>query len=71
MTDVDVMFTNQRVFKGDRVRTEVFSWMRDNCGGWHAWGMVDRDPDDGFAGETFQFRKPAHALMFKLRWGGK
>ncbi len=70
---VDIMYTNDQVFERTRhyshpvIQTQVFQWLRKHGGKQH---ILDRDPDDGFRGETFVFKDLPHAMMFKLTWGG-
>lgn len=69
--DVDIMYTNLEVFDARyRINVSVSSWLAGIGKQGQDWGILDRYPDDGFYGETFQFRTAALAVMFKLRWGG-
>ena len=70
--EVDVMYTNKAVFEGNiSIRDSIFEWLDSNGRQGVDWGIIDRDPDDGFRGETFQFKDKGKAIMFKLTWGGK
>jgi hypothetical protein len=74
--DVDVQYTNEAVFERSHygvhplIRDDVFRWLASQGRQGVDWGVLDRLPDDGFEGETFQFTTLARAVMFKLTWGG-
>lgn len=69
---VDVMYGNREVYgQSNLIRDDVFVWLARQGKQGRDWGIVDRYPDDGFTGETFQFRTAGMAVMFKLAWGGQ
>lgn len=71
MTQVDVLYSNTQVFSPrGSLLSPVIHWLTSNFP-YADWSLVDRDPDDPFPGETFQFNYPHQAVLFKLAWGGR